>query len=147
MANKGNGAGGSFLLLLVLMLGIGAAGAWNYQRNLALEEQEKGEQAFKGYSDEDLEALAQAYRQEIEALDRRYSSARRGRTSARDEGLLAERVNEFERVQRSNDQLRNATAELAQREARLAEVTDEQRFRSGAASTQLMLHLGRLTKI
>jgi hypothetical protein len=148
MAGKGTGkGGGGAMLLLVLLLCAGVGGAWNYQRNLALEEQKKGERPFNGYSDQDLAALAEAYRQEIDAFDRRYRASLQGRTQARDRGLLGERVNEFERVQRSNDRIREATAEVAQREARLADISAEQRYRAQAGSQSLILHLGRLTKI
>jgi hypothetical protein len=145
MAQTGNKGG--LLLLLVLVLGIGAAGTWNYQRNVELETQEQGARPFQGYSDADLEALAGAYRQEIESLDRRYRTARGKRTPVRDQGLLGERVDEYERVRKSNDQIRDATAEVAQSEARLAEITSEQRYRNRASSQDLMVHLGRLTKI
>ncbi|MBW2273514.1 MAG: hypothetical protein JRG96_09605 [Deltaproteobacteria bacterium] len=149
MAGKGKsgGGGGSLLLLLVLVLGVGAAGAWNYQRNLEREKQEQGRRPFQGYSDEDLSALAEAYRAEIDSLDRRYRAARGTRSEVRDQGLLGERVREFERIRTSNEKIREATAEVAQREARLAEVTSEQGYRDQASSQSLMLHVGRLTKI
>ena len=142
---KGKGKGGNGILLLALLLIMVAGGGWNYHRNLTLEKQQEAQRPFLRYTDADLDSLAQAYRQDIENLERQYKSALDSRTGARDRGLLGERINEYERVRRSNDQLRDATAAVGQREARLAEISAEQRQRGKGSG--LMLHLERLTKI
>jgi hypothetical protein len=131
------------LALLVLLVG---GGAWNYHRNLQSEQQDDRPRPFANYETTDLEALRAAYAQEIESSQQRYTahSARRQRASG--EGLMDERVREFERIQRTSDRLRELRADVAEQEARLREIDAELARRAGAASG-MRLHLERLLTI
>ena len=140
------GKGGSILVLLVLLTAMICGGAWNYQRNLELESEEQGSRPFKGYTDEALVQLLDAYEQDAKRFERKYQSSLGQRQGVRQtNGLISERIGEFERVQRQGDQIRIATAEVAVLDARVREIRDEQSFRGG--SDDWMLHLKRLTNI
>lgn len=143
------GKGGSVTLLLMILAIAGCLGAWNYHRNLELElAQREGEGArpFQGYSDEALEQLAAAYGEQADILERKYKASLERRTGVRDtDGLLAEKVEEFERVRKIGDSIRDATSEVADSEARLRQIRDEQAWRHN--QNQWWLHLKRLTSI
>lgn len=123
----GQGQGGRVLLLLVLLALLAGAGAWNYQRNLAVEEAMP--RPYKGYSDSDLEAMAAAYDQEIEQYSSRWESARDQRFDARERGLVGERAREFERVQDRTRRIRDLKRELADRQATLEQIQEEIDYR------------------
>ncbi len=147
MANsktKGGG-GGTFLLLVILVLA-GGLGGWNYQRNLALEVEQAGSRPFQGYSDRALVDLAKAYGEQADILGRKYQASLERRTGVRDrDGLIMEKIEEFERVQQIGDSIRVATSQAADSEARLRQIQDEQAWRRN--ESQWKLHLTRLTSI
>jgi len=126
-------------VLLLLLLG---AGGFNYHRNWQAEQADQQHRPLIGYSDEDLEALAHAYQEEIDGWEARM--ARHGETRVRDTGLLAERVAEFDRVRARSERYRDLSTEVADRQARIRDIRDEQRLRA-ARPTGLDLHLARLT--
>jgi hypothetical protein len=79
-------------------------------------------------------------------LDRKYKASLEIRTGVRDTGaLMEERVEEFERVQKIGDKIRTATTRVADSEARLREIRDEQQWRR--SDGQFDLHLRRLTSL
>ncbi len=87
-----------------------------------------GEQEFRpygSYSAADLEALAEAYRAEVAALQARFDTAKRKLGGVRDREVLDQQVREFERVRRRGDAFRALGAELSEREATLREVERE----------------------
>lgn len=133
--------------LVLFMLGvIAAGGAWNYQRNLALEAANMGVRPFKGYSDEALVQLVGAYEEEARVLERKYRASLARREGVREQGgLIMDRVEEFERVQKQGKRIRAATMNVAERDARIREIREEERFRSN--QDDFMLHLKRLTSI
>ena len=136
----------SWVALLLVLLLLGAGGAFNYRRNLEREIAEQGPRQFAGYSDQDLEALRQAYRQETEAYRKRWNARHAARSDARRQALMGEAVREFERVQRSSAGLRQMTAGVAEGEARIAGIEREQAYRSRLAGG-LTLHLERLVTL
>ena len=143
--NAKGGGGGGFLLITILVLA-GGAGGWNYHRNLTIETEKANSRPFQGYSDADLEGLAQAYEEEVDIRNRKYKASLETRTGVRDTGgLIDERVREFERVQVVGESIREATTRVADSEARLRQVREEQQWRRNEG--QLTLHLRRLTSI
>jgi hypothetical protein len=142
MARK-SAAGASGILLLVL-IGLVGVGGWNYYTNWQREQQEQGPRPFASYADADLEALAEAYRSEIEGLQQLDASARARRRDAADSPFMHERVAEFERIKRTSERIRNVTGEIAEREARLRELEQEIAYRKRLAGG-LEVHLHRLT--
>lgn len=121
-------------------------GAWNYHRNMQAETQESAPRPFQAYQTTDLEALRAAYAQEVETSQRAYEAQSSRRQRARGEGLMDERVREFEKIQRTSDRLRDLRADVAEREARLREIDAELELRAGAQAG-LSLHLKRLLTI
>ena len=135
---------GKLGLVLLLLLALGAAGSWNYHRNWKAEQQEQGNRPLSGYPTAGLEGLAMGYRAEIEALEQVAASARRQTSEAQHRTFLSERVQEFERIQRSSARIRDLNGDLRQREARLREVEQELEYRNRVESDGLQLHLSRL---
>jgi hypothetical protein len=142
---KKNSSGAGILLFIILVLA-GGLGSWNYNRNLQLESSQNSNRPFQGYSDEALAQLATAYQEEADVLERKYKASLETRTDVRDsEGLIMEKIGEFERVQRIGSKIRVATSNAAGREARIREIHDEQAWRRNQA--QSSLHLKRLTSM
>jgi len=138
------GFGSAFVLLVIVVAAIGA-GAWNYRRNLELERASRAARPLSGYSTEDLEALADAYRGEVAARSARYDGAKGQRAEARERAYFDQQVQEFEKVQRQASRTRDAGGELAVREAALRDVEAELAARSGDATSEWQLHWKRLT--
>ena len=132
------------LLLVVVLLGAIGAGAWNYHRNWQLEQQTRAARPLAGYSTEDLEALADAYRGEVKTGTAKYDSARKGRVESRDRAYFDQQVQEFEKVQRASNRTREVGAQLAERETSLRAVEDELAQR-GPEMTDWQRHWQRLT--
>jgi hypothetical protein len=118
-------------LLVVLLAALAGGGYWNYQRNLAKEEQEKG--PYASYSTEQLEALAQAYEAEIQAAGGRYESEKSVRHETRDRQYADEQMKEFEKASQRGQAIRNAGGALATREAALRDIERELGTRGGSA--------------
>jgi hypothetical protein len=136
---------GSVFLLLVIVLGAIGAGAWNYHRNLELERASRAARPLSGYSTEDLEALAEAYRSEVAARSARYDGAKGQRAEARERAYFDQQVQEFEKVQRQAGKTRDAGGELAVREAALRDVEAELATRGSDATSEWQIHWKRLT--
>lgn len=136
---------GSGAILVLLVLGALGAGAWNYQRNLALESASRASRPLGGYDTADLEALADAYRSEVAAGAKRWAGTRQERAVARDRAYLDEQVREFEKVQRAASRSRAVGGALAEREAALRDVEQELALR-GSEPSAWQLHWGRLTR-
>lgn len=139
------GKGGVTFLALILLVALGVAGAYNYQRNRATEVQE-APRPYSGYSDAELASLIEAYQQEVEALQSRYDAAKSREFRTRNGGLIDERVGEFERAQKWGASTRSMGADVAEREAVLRELRREQSLR-GAPAGSLEVHLRRLLTI
>jgi len=136
---------GVAVLILALLVILGAAGEYNYQRNKAAE-QSAAPRRYIGYSDQELAALIEAYEQEVEKLESRYDAAKNRGVAARDGGLIDEQIREFERAQATGAKERSLGADAAQQEAILRELRKERSLREGRADS-FMLHLRRLLSI
>jgi hypothetical protein len=136
---------GVAILILVLLVILGAAGEYNYQRNKGAEEQ-TAPRSYRGYSDAAIAELIDAYQQEIEALESRYDAARNRNLETRSPGLIDEQIEEFERAQKVGATTRSMGADVAQQEAVLRELRKEQSLRGGTLDS-LKLRLRRLLTI
>ena len=134
MDRKRGQAGVVLVLVLLGIVVLAAAGGWNYHRNFEAEQRAASARPLHGYSTGDLEALADAYRQEIAAHAARYASQKTKRSEARDRAYFDEQVHEFENVQKHSSRVREAGAELSVREADLARIEAELRARGGVES-------------
>lgn len=115
---------GNLKLLLAVMVALGAAGGWNYHRNLTAEAQTP--RPYRAYTDADLEALVGAYEAEVASLSGRYDAAKSVRGESRNEQHFDSKVREFERVQGISRRSREAGAKLSVSEAELEGLRAEQ---------------------
>lgn len=137
-------ATGQVLFLLVL---VAAAGGWNYHRNWQLEKEREGARPFERYATADLEALREAYASELEGVQSRFDAARRQRARPQgDRGSIAGNVDQFARTTRTSRGIREAAAQLAERQEQIEQLDRELGLRSDLGEG-LMLHLKRLTTI
>ena len=134
MEDKRRQAGGTLVVVLIAVAALAAAGFWNYRRNLEGEQRSASERPMHGYSTSDLEALANAYRQEITAHSATYASQKARRSEPRDRVHFDEQVREFETAQNNSGRIRKAGAELSVREADLARIEEELQARSHTES-------------
>ena len=112
--------------LIVLVVG----GAYNYHRNRGLDE-DLAFRPYRGVADADLAVLAQAYEEELEALQRRYETFAKpsdveSQPSASD---VIVRVTDFERTQRVNERRKALHRKILEREVELETLKTEQRIR------------------
>jgi hypothetical protein len=138
----GGKTGRSLLLLLVLLGGAGGGGAWNYQRNLAKEQSQP--RPWRQYSEEELRAMANAYRAEIEQYSKAWQSSRGAQPELREGELIGERVADFEEIQRASSKTRALRSEMADREVVLEQIERELQYKAGERDV-MALHLRRLT--
>jgi len=121
MRKRNAGGVGEQLLVLLALVGAAAgAGAWNYQRNLALEQREVG--PYGSLSTADLELLLEATEAEAEALGGAYQDARDRPPPA---GDGSGRFAGFEAAQRHGRAVRELGAELSGLEASIAGMRQE----------------------
>ena len=136
---------GVTILILALLVMLGAAGEFNYQRNKAADER-AAPRTYRGYSDAEIATLIEAYQQEVDALETRYSAAKSRSIETRSGGLIDEQIREFERAQEAGASTRSIGADVAHRDAVLRELQREQSLRRNPAGS-LKLHLRRLVSI
>jgi hypothetical protein len=130
------------MLLVVLLLGLGVGGAWNYRRNLDAEAAENP-RPYRTLSDVEIAQLIAAYEGEIGEWETREGGARSTPGVVRERAHLEDRIREFERVQRSGARERAVGDDLLVRQIELEKLEEEQRLRSGSQDV-LALHLRRL---
>ena len=139
--SESGGGGGKAMLLLVLLAALGGYGTWNYQRNVEAEKAEP--RPFGSYSDADIEAMVQAYQQEIGVYQQRWEKASGRSVTVRDTGHTDQRVREFERVQGIARQKRALSSELAQRQVALEQLSAEQAKRAAEKQQVVLRFLKR----
>ena len=129
MAGGSDVRAGQALVLLVILC---AAGGWNYHRNTVIDDAVP--RPYRGYSNEELNQMASAYQAEVEVQMVRYrKSAAANKVAVQDGGLLEDRIDEFERVQRRSKQ----------RQARAYQVTENQILVEQLAQEQVTRELNR----
>jgi len=142
-SRAGNATAGVILLLLV----VSGAGAWNYHRNLQIERSADSARPYQSYASADLEALRSAYASELESVqaDLAHSKSRRGHVS-RNKGSIAKNVEQFDQTAVASSAIRRAAASVAERKSQIAELETElelrERYGQGMAR-----HLKLLLKI
>jgi hypothetical protein len=116
-------AGGSTMPLLLLLAILVGAGAWNYQRNAAVEEDVY--RPFRGYTDEAIEQLIDAYEGQHERSSQRFEAAASRDVEVEGKAYFGEQVQEFERVQRISRNTRALRDELAESQTSLKLLKEE----------------------
>jgi hypothetical protein len=121
---------GSSLVPLVLLLAILlGAGAWNYRRNTALEESDY--RPFRGYTDEAIEQLIDAYEGQHERSSQRFEAAASRKVKVEGKAYFGDQVHEFERVQRISKSARALRDDLAESQTSLKLLREEASKRAG----------------
>ena len=137
-------ATGSVVLLLLILSG---AGAWNYHRNWQIEQEAEGRRPYASYAVEDLEALRTAYESELGQVRAHYDSTKAKRVRPQsDVGSISGNVEQFQRTTRTSTAIRNAAASVVEREGQIAELDRELEMRSRFGEG-LLRHVKRLTTI
>lgn len=140
--SRAGGATGSLLLLLLLLIGVGG---WNYHRNWQIEQQMEATRPYQGYAVADLEALKAAYASELETMQARFDQAQQQRARpTRDRGSLADHVEQFQATSRASAAIRQAAADVAERQHQIGEIDRELETRTRFGQG-LMRHARRLT--
>lgn len=137
-------ATGSFLFLLMLLAGLGA---WNYHRNLQLEQQTEGVRPYESYATADIEALRDAYAAELTGSQARFESAKRKRARPQgDIGSISGNIEQFQQTATTSRRIRQAASQVAERQREIDELERELELRSQLGQG-LMRHVKRLTTI
>ncbi len=125
------------MVLLALVAGLIGGGAWNYQRNAHLAEEEKAPRPYKSYSMEQLDQLLQAYTQE-----RTQYQTSLGKLEVKgDDGPsyapsdLKGKLNGFERAQKNAARYNDVHSAMLDREVEIDRIQKERALRqSGGGS-------------
>ena len=137
-------AGGSVIPLLLLLAILVGAGAWNYRRNAALEEMDY--RPFRGYTDEAIEQLIDAYEGQHEHSSKRFDAAASRNLKVEGKAHFGEQVQEFERVQRVSRNTRALRDDLAESQTSLKLLREEASKRAGERQ-KLRLFFKRLLTV
>ena len=122
MAGGSDARAGQTLILLAILC---AAGGWNYHRNAVIDDAVP--RPYRGYSDEELNQMASAYQAEVEIQMERYrNSAAAKKVVVQDGGLLEERIDEFERVQRRRKQRQERAYHVTENQILVEQLAQEQ---------------------
>jgi hypothetical protein len=116
-------AGAGVITLLLLLAILVGAGAWNYRRNVAVEEADY--RPFRGYTDEAIEQLIDAYEGQHERSSKRFEAAASRNVKVQGKAYFGEQVQEFERVQRISKNTRTLRDELAESQTSLKLLREE----------------------
>jgi len=138
MAKRSERGSASALVLLLLLL-VGAV-AWNFHRNLEAESREF--RPYRGYAEADLDAMIGAYEQAAEKAGARYGRAADRRVEVRGAGDVMGNVKEFERVQGAGRTTRAAREDFAAAKKSL-ELLREERSRRAGERSKLRVFLRR----
>jgi len=111
--------------ILILLAVLCAAGGWNYHRNTLIDDAEP--RPYRGYADEHLQQLISAYKDEVDVQMARYRKSTAGKNVAvQGGGLLDERIEEFERVQRLSQQRRERAYQVTENQILVEQLAREQ---------------------
>ena len=141
MSRDEGSRGKPFTILLVLLVAVGLG---NYFRNWTAEKNRPGARVFSIYDDVQLASLAEGYQSESETLEKRTSETSHSGDAEVGGTLFSEKLDAFEKVQRSAGQMRELSAQLAELEDRIRDIEKEQNYRQHHAGDRLLLHWKRL---
>jgi hypothetical protein len=121
-------AGNSAIMLLLVLAILVGAGAWNYRRNAAVEEDDY--RPFRGYTDEAIEQLIDAYENQHERSSKRFEAAASRRVNVEGKAYFGEQVQEFERVQSISQNTRALRDGIAESQTSLKLLREEASHRA-----------------
>ena len=120
---KRSEAGRSVIMPLLVLAILVGAGAWNYRRNAAVEEEDY--RPFRGYTDEAIEQLIDAYEDQHERSSKRFEAAASRKVNVEGKAYFGEQVQEFERVQGISKNRRALRDGIAESQTSLKLLRDE----------------------
>jgi len=131
-------------LPVLVLVGLLAAGAFNYHRNWQTEASVP--RPYESYSQADLEALLAAYQAENAQAEQRYEAARERLGREQQTGMLDQNIAAFEAAQRGSEKARGLGAMLSMQKTATDEIEAELARREADAD-RLKVHLRRLLTI
>jgi hypothetical protein len=137
-------AGAGVIALLLLLVIAAGAGAWNYRRNAVAEDNDY--RPFRGYTDEAIEQLIDAYENQHDDRSQRLDRATSHNVKIQGKGHYDEQIREFERVQRVSRNTRALRDELAESQTSLKLLREEAAKRA-AERQKLRIFFKRLLTI
>ena len=133
--------GNAVVVVVALLLLVALALGGNYVRNLKVDQEtEKKSRPYAKYGLEDLRVLAEGYRAEVAAAEKRHGG---GRVKTQQRHHFDDQVREFERVQKKARKARDKALEIAQLRRDLQRVEAEIQLRGGSAG-DFGVHLERM---
>ena len=141
--NQKRTRGSAGVVVLVLLILVGGLLGVNYVRNYQIEKKdEQNNRPYLRYAAGDLEMLAEGYRMELAAAEKRYGN---GRVQTRVRHHFGDQIREFERVQKEAHKARDKALDVAQISQDLQEIEAEQQ-RRGAGAAGVAVHIARMFK-
>lgn len=137
-------AGNSVIALLLLLAIAAGAGAWNYRKNV--ESEDDVYRPFKGYTDEALADLTEAYEGQKKDDKKRLDRATNRRVSTQEKAFFDQQVREFERVQQAHAGKKEVRMRMAESQTTLKLLKEEQGYRA-SESDRIAVFLKRLLTI
>jgi len=128
-----------FLVLVLLVVGLGVAGFANYQRNEPLDH-ELQNRPYQAYKIEDLQKLENAYQGEMDGLQARLSRTGGDNTRMLDGYAPADfdgKLKAFERFQRKNNSWRDTNRARLEHEVELEKIQSELSIRERGLDDEL----------
>lgn len=137
-------AGNAVTVALLLLFVAGGALGLNYVRNYKIDQQqETNNRPYARYKLGDLQVLAEGYRMELAAAEKRHGS---GRVQTRERHHFSDQIDEFERVQKAARRSRDKAFDLADMRRELQVIEAEQQLR-GPDNGELAMHFTRMFRL
>jgi hypothetical protein len=137
-------AGGVVVSVLVVLVVAAAVLGWNYQRNYERDQSVRtSDKPYAKYQTKDLDLMAEGYRIALAEAKSKQSGERVG---TQNRHHFADKIQEFERVQRATRIVRDQAIAVKEVQDTLAQIEAEQLRRNGFGGVA-MIHLERLFRI
>ncbi len=137
---RGNAVAVVLVTLLVVVAGLGV----NYVRNYQIDEKdEKNLRPYARYEAAVLEILAEGYRMELSAAEKRYGGRR---VQTRERHHFSDQIQEFERVQSEARKARDKALDVARIRQDLQAIEAEQQRRTAGADG-VAIHIKRMFRL
>ena len=136
--------GSAGTVVLGLLLVVGAVLSLNYVRNYHIDQQdEKNKRPYARYEAAALGALAEGYRMELAAAEKRHGKRR---VQTRRRHHFSDQIQEFERVQREARKARESALDVVEIRQDLQTIEAEQQHRAAGADG-IAAHLTRMFRL
>jgi len=136
------------VVLLVLVLCVGGAGYWNYQRNAPLDA-ELQNRPYAAYSDDELSLLREAYESEKSSHERRLERVAQsgGAEQAYAPSDLSGKIDGFRAAQKQSARWKRARDEVLDREVEIERLQHELSIRARGLDDEWTRIMRRVTTL